>query len=118
MGVNDLRNILFFDLPIPGSLGIGNHHRPVLAQAEAAAGIHFTDRGTSYVAELKTCYGGNTKVAIREAMGQIIEYNHYPPRLQKERWLLVLDSRPTATDQDYITAIRTKYHLPLGMAWP
>jgi hypothetical protein len=87
-------------------------------QEENHEDIHFIDRGTSYVAELKTCYGGNTKAALREALGQIIEYNHYPPRLQKERWLLVLDSRPTATDQDYITAIRTKYHLPIGIAWP
>src|ERR1035441_4273737 len=40
MGVNDLRNILFFNSPIPNSFGIGDHHRPVLAQAEAAAGSH------------------------------------------------------------------------------
>jgi hypothetical protein len=80
--------------------------------------IHFTHDGTSYLVELKICYGGNSKAAIREALGQIIEYNHYPPRLQKQRWLLVLDSSPTVSDKEYIAVVRERYNLPLGMAWP
>src|ERR1019366_3823262 len=40
MGVNDFRNILFSYSPIPDSLGISDHDRPVLAHAEATAGSH------------------------------------------------------------------------------
>jgi len=32
------------------------------------------------MAEFKIAYNGNTKAAVREALGQILEYNHYPGR--------------------------------------
>lgn len=87
-------------------------------QEENHFDMQFNHHGTSYLAELKICYGGNSKAAIREALGQTMEYNHYPPRLQKQRWLLVLDCSPTASNQEYIASLRARYGLPLGMAWP
>src|SRR5665213_1450364 len=40
MGANDFRNVLLFYPAIPDSIGIDDHDRSVLAQAEATAGSH------------------------------------------------------------------------------
>lgn len=79
--------------------------------------IKFESDGISHLAELKICYGGNTQAAIREAMGQLLEYNYYPPRSEAHCWWLVMDHHPARTDREYIDVLRTKYALPLTLAW-
>lgn len=79
--------------------------------------VRFTCNGVKHLAELKICYGGNTRAAIREAMGQLLEYNHYPPRSEAQFWWLVLDHHPARADRAYIDALRSKYALPLTLAW-
>ena len=79
--------------------------------------LNFSLCGTTFLAELKICYGANTKSAIREALGQVFEYNHYPPRLKRQRWLIVLDHEPSSADEVYIASLRDRYQLPLGLAW-
>lgn len=80
--------------------------------------VSFEHGGIKHLAELKICYGGNTRAAIREALGQILEYNHYPPRIQTQSWWLVLDQDPAKSDRIYIDALRGKHTLPLRLAWP
>ena len=41
--------------------------------------------------EFKIAYNQKTKPAVREALGQILEYNHYPKREATKMWFLVLD---------------------------
>ena len=79
--------------------------------------LTFSHKGLKHLAELKVCYGAKTKSAIREALGQLFEYNHYPPRSAAESWWLVLDHKPVVTDVEYIALLREKYHLPLSLAW-
>jgi hypothetical protein len=71
-----------------------------------------------HLAELKICYGADTRHAIREALGQLFEYNHYPPSAEADFWWLVLDAKPSADDRNYIAALKQKYGIPLILAWP
>lgn len=87
-------------------------------QEQNCVDLTFDYEGKSHLAELKICYGGKTRAAIREAMGQLLEYNHYPPRSEAQSWWLVLDHDPAKSDRVYIDVLRKKYGLPLRLAWP
>ena len=68
-------------------------------------------------AELKACYGMTTTLAIREALGQLLEYNHYGWRTPADRWFIVLDSEPSGVDVNYLRALTSKHFLPLSLVW-
>ncbi len=87
-------------------------------QEQNCVDLTFEHDGMSHLAELKICYGGRTRFAIREAIGQLLEYNHYPPRSEAESWWLVMDQAPEKPDRVYIDALRQRYALPLRLAWP
>lgn len=80
--------------------------------------VTFSCSGKSHLAELKICYGANTRHAIREALGQIFEYNYYPPYDETQSWWLVLDHIPSANDCEYISTLRQRYDFPLIISWP
>lgn len=69
------------------------------------------------MAEFKIAYDGNTKAAIREALGQILEYNHYPGRDLTRAWFLVLDQEPSADDIIFIESLRVHSACPLFLGW-
>lgn len=48
-----------------------------------------------YLFELKTCYQQTTKHAIRDAIGQILEYSYFPGRQQPSFSAIVLDTEPS-----------------------
>jgi hypothetical protein len=73
--------------------------------------------GSRFLAEFKIAYQGNTKRAIREALGQILEYNHYPPRVSYDQWLLILDTIPCKEDIAFLLLLRETFHLPLTLGW-
>lgn len=79
--------------------------------------ILFEFDGNKYIAELKIVYGSSTTKAIRESIGQLLEYNHYPSRTAKDKWLIVLDEKPTESDLIYIDNIKNKYDFPLCLGW-
>ena len=54
---------------------------------------------------------------LREAMGQLLEYNHYPPRSAAQAWWLVLDQEPAVDDRRFISVLREKHLPPLTIAW-
>ena len=80
--------------------------------------VRFTCSSESHLAELKICYYGDTRHAIREAMGQLLEYNHYPPYEEADLWWLVIDCEPSKSDLIYLSSIRERYGLPLTISWP
>ncbi len=55
----------------------------------------------SYLFELKTSYKLSTRHALREALGQVLEYAFYPGRLRPDRLAIVLDTEPSATDIEW-----------------
>ncbi|HSZ89546.1 MAG TPA: hypothetical protein VK822_09245, partial [Acetobacteraceae bacterium] len=71
----------------------------------------------SFMAELKICYDQNTRQAIRDALGQVLEYNHYPGRAPSEEWWIVLDQQPTPDDSAYIQQLREHYLVPLHLGY-
>lgn len=73
--------------------------------------------GKRTMVEFKICYGSHTRRAIREALGQILEYNHFPKRTQRESWWLVLDHQPSEDDLRYADTLRQKYNFPLLLGW-
>lgn len=73
--------------------------------------------GRKYLAEFKIAYQDNTKRAIREALGQILEYNHYPPRISHDHWLLILDVTPSKEDIVFISRLRNTFGVPLTLGW-
>lgn len=79
--------------------------------------LSFTDNGLRYLVEFKIAYSGDAKPAIREALGQILEYNHYPPRIAHDRWILVTDCRPNESDFLFLRRLRS-FGLPLSFGWP
>ncbi len=62
-------------------------------------------------------YGVGTTKAIREALGQLLEYNYYPGRDKKKEWMIVLDQTPSKKDQDYIKTLIEEIDLPLRVGW-
>ncbi len=86
-------------------------------QEENYIDILFNVDGVIYIAELKVVYGVGTTKAIREAVGQLLEYNYYPGRNAKNEWMIVLDQQPLKTDLDYIKKLARKINLPLRVGW-
>ena len=79
--------------------------------------IRFAWREQSVLVELKVCLGVGTTKSIREALGQVLEYNHYPKRKPSENWLIVLDEEPSSSDKYFIEKLRTERLLPLFIGW-
>ena len=61
--------------------------------------------------ELKTAQ--TVKSAIREAIGQLMEYNHYPNKNRADKLIIVTILEPTKDDIQYLTGLRTIYHIPV-----
>lgn len=70
----------------------------------------------STLVEFKVAYHSDPKPAIREALGQILEYNHYPDRETHDQWILVLDCMPTEADRTFLKSLR-RYGIPLSYGW-
>jgi hypothetical protein len=86
-------------------------------QERGRVDIGFTHNGKTHLAELKVCYGGETRASIREALGQIFEYNLYPPRTSADSWQIVLDTKPSAEDVSYFESLRLQFEIPLSLVW-
>jgi hypothetical protein len=94
-----------------------NVHRTKATQEQQRVDIRFDLEGVAVLAELKTCFGVGTTRSIREALGQVLEYNHYPPRKSADSWLIVLDEEPSESDRLYILTLRDKRSMPIAIGW-
>jgi hypothetical protein len=91
--------------------------RTVLGWEKDRVDVEFRDGTALCRAELKTCYGMTTTLAIREALGQLLEYNYYGWRTPADRWFIVLDSPPSKEDVRYMQTLSGKKRLPLFLCW-
>ncbi len=87
------------------------------AQDREQIDIRFRVKGRTLLAELKVCFGAGTTRSIREALGQVLEYNHYPKRVSSDTWMIVLDQEPSTTDRRFIELLREKRQLPIILGW-
>ena len=79
--------------------------------------VSFLKGRKSFMAELKVVYDMGSTRSIREAMGQVFEYNLYPGRNPFNSWLVVLDKKPKETDLSYIGRVQDELSLPLNLGW-
>jgi hypothetical protein len=92
--------------------------RKVLGQERERIDVEFQDGAHLCRAELKICYGMTPRFAVREALGQLLEYNYYGRRSPADRWIIVLDMPPTPTDVAFVRTLTKKKGLPLSLCWP
>lgn len=79
--------------------------------------VKFIGGNTSFMAELKVVYDLGTTRSIREAMGQVFEYNLYPERNPFDSWLVILDKKPRESDLSYIGRVQNEFDIPLNLGW-
>lgn len=80
--------------------------------------IEFIEKGQLSRAELKVCGSLSTTKALREAVGQLLEYNYYGSREPANRWFIVLDKKPSEQDRTYVRRLRSVLKVPLFLYWP
>ncbi len=89
----------------------------VLGREKNRVDILFQKGNQFYRAELKVCSGLGSTQGIREAIGQLLEYNYYPGRSAADSWVIVLDRRPRNEDINYIRTLKRQHNLPLSLGW-
>jgi len=62
--------------------------------------------GRSCLFELKTCYALSPRHALREALGQVLEYAFYPGRTRCDHLAVVLDTAPATTDIEWFQQLK------------
>jgi hypothetical protein len=92
-------------------------HGIIAEQEHQRIDVWFEFERQTVLAELKTCFGIGTTKSIRESLGQLFEYNHYPLRKTCDVWLIILDSEPTKDDKRFIEILRITRFLPLAIGW-
>lgn len=73
-------------------------------------------RNDTYLFELKTCFQQSTKHAMREAIGQILEYSHFPGRKKPKFAAVVLDVEPSPDEIAWCKALNVA-GLPFDLYW-
>lgn len=61
--------------------------------------------------ELKTAE--TVKLSIRQALGQLLEYNHYPNKNSADKLIIVTAMEITQQDMQYLIGLRNRYNLPV-----
>ncbi|NQY07047.1 MAG: hypothetical protein HRT68_12885 [Flavobacteriaceae bacterium] len=71
------------------------------------------------IAELKSIRGGstNSKMCIRNALGQLLDYRHYGDGNEAEQMWIVIDAEPSKLDIQFIKKIVTTYGIPLKLVY-
>lgn len=78
--------------------------------------IKATDnKGKKIFFELKTAT--SVKLAIRQAIGQLLEYNHYPNKSKADKLIIVTIHEPEKEDMQYLMGLRTIYNIPVWYQW-
>ncbi len=68
-------------------------------------------QGKKIYFELKTA--DTVKLSIRQALGQLLEYNHYPDKNSADKLIIVTRTEITRQDIQYLTGLRSRYNIPV-----
>lgn len=79
--------------------------------------VAFRRDDVTYLAEIKICPRQDSRHGIREALGQLLEYNYYPGRTPARYWVIILDCRASSEDLRYLRRLKSKASLPLCIGW-
>ena len=70
----------------------------------------------TYLFELKTTASQTPRLALRDAVGQILEYSFYPGRNRRNYLAIVLDAEPSQTEIEWISTLN-KSAPPIELLW-
>jgi hypothetical protein len=79
--------------------------------------VTFEKNEIIFRAELKVCYGVGSTKAIREALGQLLEYNYYLGREPADKWVIILDEKASRDDITYVELLKKEFRMPLYLGW-
>lgn len=82
-------------------------------QGVVIKGFSETDKEWHYF-EVKTV---SAKRCIREALGQLLEYAHYPDVNLARKLFIIGPERPDEKDKAYLQFLRKQYNLPIWFRW-
>jgi hypothetical protein len=74
--------------------------------------ISVIDDGLTTFYEIKI--ENTAKRCIRNSIGQVLEYAHYPNVSKANKFVVVGDIPPSNEDAIYLTTIRNKYNIPIS----
>lgn len=77
--------------------------------------IRASKQGIPHFFEVKTY--DTAKACIREALGQILEYNHYPKNRRAADMFIVGPNMATSEDKDYLKYLRDNYKIRVFYLW-
>lgn len=78
--------------------------------------VDFNDGAETCRAELKVC-PLSTRHGIRQALGQLLEYNYYGGHRLAKKWFVVLDREASPSDVQFVGRLRSKLQLPVYLGW-
>jgi hypothetical protein len=67
--------------------------------------------GESLFCEIKVA--PDVRTAVREAVGQLLEYSHWPADCRAKKWWVVSEAMPSPEEVAYLQAVRSRYGLPV-----
>ncbi len=84
--------------------------RPVAGDRRVDVAVD-TDGGALFC-EIKVA--PDVRAAVREAVGQLLEYSHWPTECRAKKWWVVSEGLPSAEELAYLQALRSRYGLPIS----
>lgn len=79
--------------------------------------VSFNFRGKNVFSELKTVSGSSTKRAIREALGQLLDYQYHGETIASDELWIVVDGECNKDDKKFINKLIINHKLPLVLLW-
>lgn len=71
--------------------------------------------GSRYLFELKVCDQNESHRALREALGQLLDYAYYPGRQRIDRLGIVIEHQPSKADTDWISSLTEAFGMTLDV---
>ena len=83
--------------------------RPVAGDRRVDVAVD-TDSGALFC-EIKVA--PDVRAAVREAVGQLLEYSHWPTDCRAKKWWVVSEGLPSTEELAYLQVLRSRYGLPI-----
>ena len=81
--------------------------------------VDISIRRKDYTGFLEIKPADSAREAIRLALGQLLEYAHYPETDKAQNLVVVSDAAPGSDDERYIQKLQQRYDIPLCYVhWP
>lgn len=79
--------------------------------------VRFNFRRKNVFSELKTVSGSSTKRAIREALGQLLDYQYHGETITSDELWIVVDGECNDDDVEFINKLIINHKLPIRLLW-